>query len=86
MRFDIRIGMNRDEQISLDFARLDHAIDERDEIVAVPDEDTAHVRLVVHQRLEFPGDRQRHVLFMRAAAAFGARILAAVACIDRNGD
>ena len=86
MWLDVGIRMDRDEQIGLDLACLDHAIDERDEIVAVADEDAAHVRLIVHKCLEFPGDRQCDVLFMRATAAPGARILAAVACIDRDGD
>ena len=56
------------------------------EVVAIANEHGAHVRLVVDQRLEFFRDCQRDVLLVGAAAAFCARVLAAMARIDGDGD
>ena len=80
------VRVNRDEQIGLHLAGLDHAIGERHVVVAVADQDAAHVRFRIHQRLEFPGHRQCHVFLVSTAAALRPRIFATVAGIDCNGD
>jgi hypothetical protein len=58
----------------------------RSEVVVVAREIGAHVGLAVDQRLQAPGDAQHHVFLAQAAAADGARVLAAVAGIQRDGD
>jgi hypothetical protein len=73
-----RVGVDRDEQVGLDLARLVDAHVERQEVVAVARQQRAHVRLGVDQRLEAARDHQRDVLLARAAPADRARVLAAV--------
>ena len=50
------VGVDRDEQVGLDLARLLDARVERQEVVAVAGEQGAHVRLGVDQRLQALGD------------------------------
>ena len=57
-----------------------------DEIVAVARQHRAHAGLAIDALLEPARDRERDVLFVRAALADRARIDAAMARIDRHDD
>ena len=86
IRTDPGIGVDRDEQVRLHAPRLGHALAESDEVVAVAREHHAHAALSVDQPLDASRDRQRDMLLVGAAAADRARVLAAMAGIDRHGD
>ena len=86
MRLAKSIGMDRDEQVGLDTARLLHPRGERHEIIVVPRQHRAHAGLGVENDLELAGDRQRHVLFIRSAFADCAGIFAAMTGIDGDRD
>ena len=77
--------MDGHEQVCVRAARLLHAHVQRYEVVVVARQVGAHVRLAVDQRLEPARDAQHHVLLAQAAAADRARILAAVAGVQRDG-
>ena len=78
LRFDEGVGMDGDEQVGMRLACLFHAPAQRDEVIAVADEDGAHARRVVDLRLESARDGESHILFMRAAPSVCARVFAAV--------
>ncbi len=79
-----RVGVNRHEQVRAHAPRLLHAHVERHEEVGVARHHRAHVGLRVDLRAQLLRDIQRDVLFVGAAAADRARILAAVAGVDRD--
>jgi hypothetical protein len=76
--------VDRHEQVGLHRARLAHPLGQRHEEVAVAREEAAHVRLGVDALAQPSGHAQHHVLLLGAAAADRARILAAVARVDRD--
>jgi hypothetical protein len=78
--------MDRDEEVGLHAPRFLHALGEGHVVVAVAHQHRAHVRLLVDARLQAAGDGERHVLLLRAVAAARARVLAAVAGVDRHDD
>ena len=78
--------MHRDEQVSIDTARLLYAPLQRNEKVVVTRQHATHVRFTVDGLLEPARNRQSDVLFPGALAAFGAGIFAAVSCINGNDD
>ncbi|MNQ81484.1 hypothetical protein D3C85_965070 [compost metagenome] len=77
--------MDRDEQVGIHPARLLHAHMQRHEIIVVAGQVGAHVRLTVDQRFQAPRNPQHHVFFAQPAAADGARVFAAVARVQRDG-
>jgi len=83
-----RLLDGRDEPfpLGLDAPRLLNAHRERHEVVVIAREHRAHAGLRVDQFLQPPADRERDVLLVRAASTDGARVLAAVARIDGDGD
>ena len=85
-RLDERVGVDRDEQVGLHLARLFHAHAQRDEEIGVAREHDAHVRLQFQLGFQALGDGQHHVFFAAAAAAHGARVFAAVAGVERDGN
>ena len=84
VRLDERVRVDRHEQVRFRRACLDDAVLQGNEVVAVAGEDAAHARFVVDGCLQLARDGQRDVLFPGAEAAFRARVLAAVAGIDRD--
>ncbi len=80
------VGVDRDEQVGLDAARLLDALVQRHEEVGVARQHRAHVRVGVDPVAQQHGDRQHHVLLVQAGRAAGAGILAAVAGIDGDDD
>jgi hypothetical protein len=81
-RLDERVGVDRHEEVRLYLPRFFDACLQRNEIVAVANEKTAQAGFAVELRLQAARDGERHVLFIDAAAALGARILAAMPCVD----
>ena len=84
LRLDEGIGMDGDEQVGMRLARLFHAHAERDEVIAVANEDGAHVGRVVDLCFQPARDGERHIFFVRAAPSASAGIFAAVSGI--HGD
>ena len=78
--------MNGDEQVGLHTAGFLHAHAKRHEIIVVARKHDAHARVGIDDGFEFFGDRQGHMLFVRAATANRARILAAVTWIENDHD
>ena len=78
--------MDRYEEVCLYLARFLHARLQRNEIVTVADEQAAQSGFAVEFRLKATRDGERHVLFVSAAAALGARILAAMTCVDGDDE
>jgi hypothetical protein len=76
--------MDRDEHVCLVVARLDDSAAQADESIGVPHHHGAHTILAIDRRCEPPRDRERHLFFMCAASADGARVLATVTGIHRN--
>ena len=66
------------------FARFFHAHAERDEVVAVANEDGAHAGRFVDLGFQSARDGERHIFFVRAAPSARAGIFAAVSGI--HGD
>ena len=67
-------------------ARLAHALVQRHEEVGVARQHRAHVRQRVDAVAQLQRDRQHHVLLVQAARPDRARVLAAVAGVDRDDD
>jgi hypothetical protein len=81
-----RVGVDRDEEVGLDAARLLDALVQRHEEVRIARHHRAHVRLRVEAVAQHERDREDDVLLARAARPDRARVLAAVPGIDRDDD
>src|SRR5690606_34954606 len=80
------VGVHRHEQVGLRAARDGYTLVQRHEVVAVACEYGLHVGFGVDLALEAARDRQRYVLLVRAAAADGARVFAAMTGVDDDGE
>src|SRR6185369_6361303 len=78
--------MDGDEEIGLDPAGLLHAGGERHVVVVVPRQHGTHSGLGVDDALQLAADRERHMFFVSAALADGARIFASMSRIECYGD
>ena len=78
--------MDRDEQVGLHAPRLAHALVQRHEEVGVARQHRAHAGQRVEAVAQLQRDREHHVLLAQAAGADGARVLAAVAGVERDDD
>jgi len=76
------VGVDRDEEVGLRLAGDHVALLERNEHVAVADQEGAHAGIGVDLRSQFARHRQRDFLLVLLGRADRARILAAVAGID----
>ena len=83
---DERIGVNRDKQIGVDLACLGHPHPQRNEHIFVAGQEYPHIGLRFDAALELFGDLQHHDFFFGARRPDGARVFAAVARVQHNGD
>ena len=81
-----RVGVDRDEQVGLDPARLLDALVQRHEEVGVAGQHRAHVRVRVDPVAQQHRDRQHDVLLVQPARPARAGIFAAVAGVDGDDD
>ena len=78
--------MHAHEHVGAELPCLARAATKRDEVIAIANQHRAHALFGVDRRGEPLRDRERHVLFARAAAPERTGILAAVACVDGNDE
>ena len=79
-----RVGVNGNQQIGVLFARHFRTAHHRNKVVAVARQHAFKHRILVQQHLQLARDGDGDVLFMQSALAGGARILAAVAGVNRH--
>ena len=78
--------MDRNEHVGLRDARAPDPVAQDEKLIAIACQDRAHSGLAVDPLREGSRNGQRDIFFPRAAVAYRARVLAAVAGIDRHDD
>ena len=81
-----RIGVNRHQEVGILLTGNVRTAHHRNKVIAVAGHDRPEHRVGVQQRTQLAGNRDGHVLLFGAVRADRARILAAVAGVDRNND